>query len=228
MTGPHPAGLVGPGPVGTGLLGAVLAAPVVTAEAGTDPPDATLFPAEEAVIARSVDKRRREFTTVRHLARTALAGLGVRPGPILPGERGAPVWPPGVVGSMTHCAGFRGCAVARTGDLRSIGIDAEPAGPLPEGVLDAIALPAERDAVAAAGPGVPWDRLLFSAKESVYKAWFPLTHRFLDFGEARVELHPTGVFTATVLTARAGEPGGFTGRWICRDGLVVTAIAAGR
>ncbi|GAA2672679.1 4'-phosphopantetheinyl transferase family protein [Actinoplanes palleronii] len=209
----------------TGLLAALFAAPVVTAETRTDPPGPALFPAEEAVIARSVDKRRREFTTVRHCARTALAGLGVPPAPILPGLRGAPIWPPGVVGSMTHCAGFRGCAVAHAGDLRTIGLDAEPADPLPDGVLEAIALPAERDAVLTADPGVPWDRLLFSAKESVYKAWFPLTHRFLEFSEAHVELDPAGTFIATVLTAHAGEPAGFTGRWLCRDGLLITAIA---
>ena len=208
----------------TGLLADVLAAPVVTAEAYADPPGVHLFPAEEAVIAQSVAKRRTEFTTVRHCARTALGELGVAPAPIVPGLRGAPVWPAGVVGSMTHCAGFRGAAVARAADLRSIGLDAEPAGPLPDGVLAAIALPDEQDAVAAAGTAVPWDRLLFSAKESVYKAWFPLTRRFLDFGEARVRLHPAGTFTATVLTAGAGEPAGFTGRWICRDGLVITAI----
>jgi 4'-phosphopantetheinyl transferase EntD len=181
------------------------------------------------VIARAVDKRRREFTTVRHCARTALERLGVAPGPILPGERGAPGWPEGVVGSMTHCAGFRGCAVAHATDLRTIGLDAEPAAPLPDGVLDAIALPEERAAIRRLGPGVPWDRLLFSAKESVYKAWFPLTRRFLEFHQARIELDPAGGFTATLLVAPpstvTGPLTGFTGRWVHRDGLVITAIA---
>lgn len=213
----------------TGLLAQVLPAQALTAEVYADPPRVVLFPDEEAVIARAVDKRRREFATVRHCARAALERLGVTPGPILPGERGAPRWPAGVVGSMTHCAGFRGCAVAHAGHLRTIGLDAEPAEPLPDGVLDAIALPEERSGLRRLGPGVPWDRLLFSAKESVYKAWFPLTHRFLEFDQARIELDPAGGFTATLLVAPPstviGPLTGFTGRWIHRDGLLITAIA---
>ncbi|MEV4297124.1 4'-phosphopantetheinyl transferase family protein [Microbispora rosea] len=213
----------------TGLLAQVLPAEAATAETYADPPGVPLFPAEEAVIARAVDKRRREFTTVRHCARAALERLGVAPGPILPGERGAPRWPEGVVGSMTHCAGFRGCAVAHATDLLTIGLDAEPAAPLPDGVLDAIALPEERAGIRRLGPEVCWDRLLFSAKESVYKAWFPLTHRFLEFHQARIELDPAGRFTATLLVAPpstvTGPLTGFTGRWVRHDGLVITAIA---
>ncbi|NDZ87966.1 4'-phosphopantetheinyl transferase, partial [Streptomyces sp. SID10115] len=78
--------------------------PVTVVETHEDPADAVLFPAEEAVVANAVDKRRKEFTTVRHCARTALARIGVPAAPILPGHRGAPGWPDGVVGSMTHCA----------------------------------------------------------------------------------------------------------------------------
>ncbi|SDT17511.1 4'-phosphopantetheinyl transferase family protein [Actinoplanes derwentensis] len=206
-----------------GILAGLLPATVVTAETYTDPPGLVLFPAEEAVIARAVGKRRREFTTVRHCARTALARLGTAAVPILPGDRGAPGWPAGVVGSMTHCDGFRGSAVAWAADVLTIGLDAEPAAPLPDGVLNAIALPEEK--LPVENSGVPWDRLLFSAKESVYKAWFPLTRRFIGFEAARIELDPGGTFAATMLDRRAGDPAGFTGRWICANGLVVTAIA---
>jgi 4'-phosphopantetheinyl transferase EntD len=92
---------------------------VACAESFVDPPEAVLFPEEEAVIARAVPKRRQEFTTARHCARTALATLGAPPAPILPGEMGAPTWPPGYVGTMTHCAGYRAAAIARTGSRRS-------------------------------------------------------------------------------------------------------------
>jgi 4'-phosphopantetheinyl transferase EntD len=208
----------------TGLLARILPAEAVTEEAYADRFGVRLFPAEEAAIANSVAKRRQEFTTVRHCARTALARLGIPPAPILPGERGAPGWPDGVVGSMTHCAGFRGCAVARDTDLRSIGLDAEPAAPLPHGILEAIALPEEQDDLRRLPAGTPWDRLLFSAKESVYKTWWPLAHRFLEFHEARIELDPGGEFKATLLVP--GPVSTFTGRWIHSGGLVITAIAA--
>ena len=80
----------------------------------TDPPDLAPLPEEEPLIAKSVAKRRNEFITVRYCARLALEELGVPPVPILKGEKGEPCWPDGVVGSLTHCEGFRGAAVGRT------------------------------------------------------------------------------------------------------------------
>ncbi|MEU7042153.1 4'-phosphopantetheinyl transferase superfamily protein [Streptomyces varsoviensis] len=220
------------------MLAEVLPAAAETAETFEDPADARLFPEEEALIAKAVDKRRREFTTARHCARQALARLGLPPAPLVHGERGAPTWPAGVVGSMTHCDGYRAAAVARRADIASLGIDAEPHGPLPEGVYESVTLPAERrhlGGLAALRPDVHWDRLLFSAKESVYKTWFPLTGAWLDFEEAHLEFEAAsggaarGTFAARLLVSRDDPEGraltGFQGRWLVRDGLVVTAIA---
>ncbi|RKN09833.1 4'-phosphopantetheinyl transferase family protein [Streptomyces radicis] len=217
------------------MLGGLLppSAAVVEAFADAAEPPA-LFPEEAAHVARAVESRRAEFATVRGCARDALASLGGPRVPLLPGERGAPGWPDGFVGSMTHCRGYRGAAVARAGELASVGIDAEPDEPLPnEGLLETIALPAERAALPrlnAARPGVSWDRLLFSAKESVYKAWFPLTRKWLDFEEARIDIDPEGgTFTATLLVPGPVVGGvrlpAFSGRFLAERGLVVTAIA---
>jgi 4'-phosphopantetheinyl transferase EntD len=96
-----------------------------------------------------------------------------------------------VAGSITHCEGYRAAGVARTTAIATMGLDAEPNEPLPDGVLDVIALDSERARIAelsAAEPAVRWDRLLFSAKESVYKAWFPVAQRWLDFEEATLSL----------------------------------------
>jgi 4'-phosphopantetheinyl transferase EntD len=215
------------------MIEEILPPEVASAEAFDDAGDTTLFPEEEAVVARAVDKRRREFTTARGCARKALATLGLPPVPIVPGERGAPTWPSGVVGSMTHCDGYRASAVALEERVRTIGLDAEPNGPLPEGVLEVIATPTEigwLSGIAGDDSGVCWDRLLFSAKESIYKAWFPLTHRWLDFAEAIVTPDPSaGTFTARLLVPGPVVDGhrlpGFSGRWIVGNGLVATAIA---
>ena len=86
------------------MIEKVLARGVASVEAFCDPPDAVLYPGEAELVARAVDKRRREFCTVRHCARQALRQLGLPPAPVLRGERGEPRWPAGVVGSMTHCA----------------------------------------------------------------------------------------------------------------------------
>jgi 4'-phosphopantetheinyl transferase EntD len=215
------------------LIEQILPVGVSSADAFEDPPDAMLFPEEAAIVAKAVAKRRREFTTARSCARRALAALGVPPGPILSGERGAPQWPPGTVGSITHCAGYRAAAVARSRDMTAIGLDAEPHGALPAGVLDVVAAACERARLldlAAAAPGVCWDRVLFSAKESVYKAWFPLARRMLGFHEADVTIHAgDGTFDARLLVPAplvgSFPLTGFTGRWLVRDGLVLTAIA---
>ncbi|MER6692544.1 4'-phosphopantetheinyl transferase family protein [Streptomyces minutiscleroticus] len=212
---------------------------VVAVEAHGDEPVAgtTLYPEEEALIARAVEKRRREFTVVRGCARRAMEKLGVPPHPVVSGERGAPQWPDGVIGSMTHCEGYGAAALARAADLASLGIDAEPHLQLPQDVLPAVSLPAERrrlEDLALDRPAVHWDRLLFSAKESVYKAWFPLTRKWLDFSEADIELFTDPEDPSSGrLRARLLVPGPvvgghrrdhFDGRWTVRDGLLATAV----
>ena len=215
------------------MLERVLPAGVVVAERRDDAPDGELYPEEAELVARAVVKRRREFATGRALAREAFAELGVPAGPLLAGERGAPLWPTGTVGSITHCDGYRGCAVASEAAMLTIGIDAEPDAPLPAGLLPDIALPRERAALArlaADRPGPSWDRLLFSAKESVYKAWFPLAGRWLGFEDAELSIDPlTGAFAARLLVPGPVSAGrrlhGFAGRWLAEDGLLLTAVA---
>ncbi|MFE7127865.1 4'-phosphopantetheinyl transferase [Streptomyces sp. NPDC057617] len=220
------------------MIGEILPASVA-AEAAYDDTAAgaaeALFPQERAHVARAVPKRQREFTTVRFLARRALHRLGQPPVPLLPNKRGAPQWPDGIVGSMTHCDGYRAAVVARSegeGATAALGIDAEPDAPLPEGVLEAIALPYEAERIAKLTerhPEVSWDRLIFSAKETVFKVWYPLTGRELDFSEADIDINPVErTFTARLLVPgpvvgnhRHDE---FSGRWTAGRGLVATAI----
>lgn len=193
--------------------------------------DDVLCPAERALIERAAPKRRREFTTVRWLARGALDRLGLPRAPVLPDRRGAPRWPDGVVGSMTHCDGYRAAAVARDRDILAIGIDAEPNQPLPDGLLGTVARPAERRWIARFAerhPGTAWDRLLFSAKESVFKAWYPRTRYELDFEHAQLTVDPAGTFTVVLLPPAGAPDTGWltvgTGRWTARRDLVVTAL----
>jgi 4'-phosphopantetheinyl transferase EntD len=215
------------------MIDDILPDKVRSAEAFDDPAGVDLFPEEEAAISRAVGKRRREFTTARYCARKALAELGHPPIPLIPGERGAPTWPEQIVGSMTHCAGYRAAALAHAADVVTIGIDAEPDEPLPDGVLDTIARAEEQGRLrelADVAQGAHWDRLLFSAKESVYKAWFPLTRAWLGFEDASIDIDPVGATFSARLMVEGPEVNGrqlstFHGRWVAVDGLVVTAIA---
>ncbi|MDT5221042.1 MAG: hypothetical protein QOF15_3147 [Mycobacterium sp.] len=216
------------------LLPGTLVEAMAYAELYSDPPDLTPLPEEEPLIARSVAKRRSEFITVRHCARVALGELGVPPAPILKGDKGEPCWPDGIVGSLTHCTGYRGAVVGRSAAVRSVGIDAEPHDVLPKGVLDSISLPAERAEIPRALPaGLHWDRILFCAKEATYKAWFPLTKRWLGFEDAHISFEvdssgSTGRFVSRILidpAALSGTPlTSLAGRWSVERDLVLTAI----
>jgi enterobactin synthetase component D / holo-[acyl-carrier protein] synthase len=200
------------------------------AEMFGDVPESTMFVSEAATVAGAVAERRREFGTVRYCARKALARIGAPAVAILPDGDGAPRWPAGVVGSITHCAGYRAAAVARSGELCGIGIDAEPHAPVPEDALDLIAREEERAQLRSLEDGDPslhWSRILFCAKEAVYKAWFPLTRRWLEFADLSTTLRPDGTFSARPLVEAPLDLRSFSGRWAVSGGLIVAATEAG-
>ena len=217
------------------MIERILPPRAAAAESFGDDPAAVLFPQERAAMARAAESRRREFATARACARTAMTRLGLPEAAVPRGPHGAPQWPEGVTGSITHCAGYRAAAVALTRDVISLGVDAEPNEALPDrGMLALIASGQERarlGELAAVSPGISWDRLLFSAKESVYKAWFPLAQSWLGFESADIVIDPReGMFTARLLVPGppvAGTPlTVLNGRWLAGNGFLVTAAVA--
>jgi len=201
---------------------------VASAETCQDSLGIELFPEEVRSLGQAVEKRRHEFVTGRACARRALERLGLPASPIPSGPRGEPLWPPGVIGSITHCAGYRACAVARTTDLTSIGIDAEPNSALPDGVLEQVAFGPELHLVATAAP-VRMDRLLFSAKEAVFKAWFPLMKKWLGFEDAELSIDLGGQsFRAQLLVPGPivdhTELSAFAGKWSVESGIILAAV----
>ncbi|MCB5178556.1 4'-phosphopantetheinyl transferase family protein [Streptomyces antimicrobicus] len=203
---------------------------VTSSEAFDDAAPAPLFPAEAALMEGRRARRRRQFATARACARRCLAALGRAPAPLLPGPGGAPQWPAGVVGSITHCDGYRAAVAAPADTVAALGIDAEPAGPLPPGVLGLITSEPERAhlrALASADPDTPWERVFFSAKEAVYKAWYPATGTWLGFRDATLALSPAGTFTATLHLPSPPVDPVYEGRWLATETLVITAVARG-
>jgi 4'-phosphopantetheinyl transferase EntD len=214
------------------VISQILPWPAAAAEAFGDVA-VRLFAAEEAALGGAGLQRYAEFSTGRACARAALGRLGLPPVPILPGPRGEPRWPGGVTGSITHCAGYRACAAARIAQVEALGIDAEPDGPLPAGVLAAVATRAERawlDERMSAAPQVRWDRLLFSAKEAAYKAWYPLTGATPGFADVEMTEPADGRFTLHLLTPGREQgrpwPPRLEGGWLASRGLIITAVAA--
>jgi len=107
------------------MVDQILPSNVTVVETHKDCVPIELFPTEAAMVRNVVNPRRQEFTTVPACARGAFAALGLAPTDH-EWKHGEPRWPSGIVGSMTHCVGYRGCAIAWSDDVLAIGIDAEP------------------------------------------------------------------------------------------------------
>lgn len=161
-------------------------------------------PLEWRAIERAVMKRRLEFITARDLTR---AVMGENPS-IGQGQLGEPLWPQGVVGSISHSHGLVVVALADRSACRALGIDLEPDRPLPEGVAEWVG---RGDEIRAS------DASLFAAKEAYYKAHASLHHRLLEFSEVRVEALGDGRWRASEVAS--GLPTApIEGRWIRRAG----------
>lgn len=183
---------------------------------------------EESAVARAIESRRREFSIGRACARSALSKLGFPPCAIPSGPDREPLWPSGIVGSITHCPGFCAAAVALQEDYVTLGIDAEVDEELPPGVLELVSVNEERKWLTNAPRRLNWGRLLFSAKESIFKAWFPLTREWLGFEDAVVTFIPDGgAFVAqlpnTLMPTRNGA-WELRGRFSIANGLILTAV----
>ena len=208
---------------------------VSSAEAFGDLPDAVLFAKEAELISNAVENRQREFKSGRHLAHEALAELGIPPEPILSGPRGEPTWPSTIVGSITHCVGYRAAAVGERRTFMSLGIDAEPHQRLSQDVFSAIARPSELDHVETLMGILPhtcWDRLLFCAKEATFKTWYPLTRKGLEFEDVRIVIDSVErTFLAELLVSdpflRSQGISAFSGRWALSTDLIVAACVLG-
>jgi len=190
-----------------------------------------LYDEEAALVAGAVESRRREFVAGRLCARRALAELGIQDFPLLASPDRAPIWPGAIVGSITHTVaageGYCAVAVAHRRLVAGVGLDAEPRAALPRDlwscVLDA---DEQRTAWTTSDPGV-WARLVFSAKEAVYKAVYPLCGRFLDFCDVHVgpAQQPGRLQAELVGAARSFAPApSMTVRFLCDDTLLLTAV----
>jgi 4'-phosphopantetheinyl transferase EntD len=152
-----------------------------------------LTAAELGPMDRSIASVRRASGAARIVARTLLAELGASPGVELPRLASrAPRWPPGFVGSLAHDDEYAVAAVAPAHALRGVGIDVEPALPLPEELLEMIATQSEREQIKG---DLVLARLLFCVKEAVYKATHPIDGVFLEHHDVEVSLESSKALT---------------------------------
>lgn len=201
------------------------------ARLGAEVPE--ISPAESEDIARAVIGRRVAFATGRACARRALARLEVTAFDLRNGLDRAPRWPTGIVGSITHTGGAPGgyCAVVvgRSAELAALGVDAEQWSRLTPGLWSRVLTPRERAWVEShdGDQRLIGATVIFSAKESFYKAQYPSSGRLLGFQDVEVTVEPSdSMFEVRVLDAVPGTPGlsSCRGRFLCVEEFVLTGV----
>jgi 4'-phosphopantetheinyl transferase EntD len=214
-------------PVRSSWIEGLLGAGVVAAELRGSGDPTRLLDEERAGQERWVPKRISEYAAGRQCAHLALGGLGYPRLPLMAQPDRKPRWPVGCVGSITHCKGFAGAAVARADALRSIGIDAEPVGAVDASLWPRILGVEERDWLALR-PGnekALWATVLFSAKEAFYKCQNPVTGRWLEFHAARITVSGERDGAHQFDLAVESEGLRLSGQGGVRDGFVCTGFA---
>lgn len=190
-----------------------------------------LFASETPAIAKAIDSRRHEYATGRVLARGLLADLGHEAAPLVYEKKTRlPVWPAGAIGSISHSDDLCIVGVAQTARYRGLGLDVEPDEPVRGGV--------ERIVLQQGDDSTEWSwaeeggdaaefsrrtRIVFSVKEAVYKAFYPLTRDFWNFHDVSVEIDlDAGRFRAEVPPTAFGQRA--EGRVLRRSGWILSSV----
>lgn len=179
--------------------------PAVAVAALDGPPiGVDIFEAEERLLSDRVSPARAaEFRLGRHVAHLALQQLGLEARPILRGPGREPIWPEGVVGSITHTGDRAIAAVALVEEAGGIGIDLEDSTRSFPALESQITVPDEATLLARMEKPARDAMVIetFSAKESIYKAFYPRVRRFFGFDAARIQTagdHLVGYFTQVI------------------------------
>jgi 4'-phosphopantetheinyl transferase EntD len=144
-----------------------------------------LYPAEMALVEGSANKRKTDFSTGRYCARKALEQIGIDYAEILRDSGKQPLWPEGIVGSISHSSLLTGAIVGKSKNIVSVGLDIETIGGVESNMWHLLFLESEQQFLNSLNEEDRnmYPTLLFSLKESFYKFQYPLTRQFLEFNE---------------------------------------------
>lgn len=177
----------------------------------------SLHPLEAPIIKDFASRRATEFAEGRACAREALSQVDgeLAHQPIGRAPNRAPVWPEGIVGSISHCAGVRAAAVASNSKIRGLGIDIEEVQELDPAVVAQVLVPEEIAELgnaswvvnpAIVAPHIA-ELIIFSAKESLFKLWSPFTHTWLGYEDAQIHLEMAATLGSPGLDSEIGDQG---------------------
>ncbi len=209
-----------------GTLKTLFSSSVTVIETRTPTADTSFLSPEEQTYLESVSQnRKREFIAGRFCAREAMKSANIPPEHIRMGEKGEPIWPSTIVGSITHSHGYAAAAVAKKSEVLSLGLDAETNEPLSPKVLQRIGNTQEQEWVQSVESAIIQHpgKILFSAKEATYKAWYPITQEWLGFQEAHIDFH-SDENTFTVQIQKKGPFKKLFGKFVIQQGIILTAI----
>jgi 4'-phosphopantetheinyl transferase EntD len=209
------------------LLDNLLASPAIAEVCDVTDDEDVLFVDEANMVSEAVAKRRREFAAGRRAAHRAMARLGLPCAPLLAGLDRAPLWPSGIVGSISHTRRIAFAAVANAAYAQGLGVDVEEDGPLPQDIVGRVCLPSELTGLAQVSAEIGGDaaKLLFSAKEAFYKSYYPLRKQFLDFLDVGILLRPAcRSFDIKLVHDRSLDNIAFSGRFGWARGHVFSTV----
>ena len=214
----------------TASAASLLARDVVVVEAVPED-EVPALPDEEAMLVKQAfEQRRREFAAGRFCARAALLRLDRSVGFVGRRYDGSPDWPTGIVGSITHTKDYVAAAVALSSSYLGIGIDAEAAVPLPQSVARKVLTSKERLMCSSHDLTVKrlMETVMFSAKESTYKAWGTFAGARCGIRDVEIEIDESlRTFRATV--SNAGEQLCIlNGRFTLSKRCIVTTVVVPR
>jgi len=164
---------------------------ILTMEANPQTIQGQIYLEEQALIENAIDKRKDEFTAGRVCAHKLLAQLGIKNAPVLAGENRMPIWPQGIVGSITHTKEYCAVALTNNSEFKSIGLDAEYIERVKENIWKVICTENELKNLQTIDQEQRQKNatLIFSAKECFFKCQFPLTKEWVDFQDVEIAIN---------------------------------------
>lgn len=203
---------------------------VVAVELMSVAPRTTLTTSELTFISHCAPKRIDDFTRGRACAHRGMSELGLREVSLLAGEKREPLWPAGIVGSITHTTGFAAAVVARRNEIEALGIDCEVVDSVGPDLWERICTPGERERLEKLPEAQARQQaaLIFAAKEAFYKCQFPKSHGWVGFEDVSIEASAGAfrIIPQAHLPVTAAFVASLAGRYQFRGPWVVTGVTA--
>ena len=143
---------------------------------------------EEVLSSKMASKRLSDFKASRYCAKQVLLKLGIKEFPVLINQHRAPIWPKNIVGSLSHCKKRCLAVIAKSGEIKAIGLDVETNKPIDQEQAALICTRIDIEQFKHYPNPYIAAKIIFSVKESIFKCLHPLYRKWIDFKDVDVLL----------------------------------------